>query len=73
MPGSTLTQVIRQLLVRFCEFSPLGTAFGGFAALLPQYKHLVEEMKLADSLTLDGERICETRERKVLNLSSNST
>lgn len=59
MPGSMLTQVIRQLLVRFCVLNPLGTAFGGFAALLPQYRHLVEEMKLADSLTLDGKRLCE--------------
>jgi hypothetical protein len=29
-------------------------AFGGFAALLQQYGYLSEEMKLADSLTLDG-------------------
>lgn len=39
-----------------CEILANGasTAFGGFAALLPQYQYLVEEMKLADSLTLDG-------------------
>lgn len=32
----------------------LRPAFGGFAALLPRYAYLSEEMALADSLTLDG-------------------
>lgn len=33
----------------------LMVAFGGFAGAVPELKHLVENMKLANSLTLDGE------------------
>lgn len=33
----------------------LTSAFGGFAAAVPELKHLCEGMDQADSITLDGE------------------
>lgn len=53
------TRQIRALCNKYSAWLHIDAAFGAFAVLLPQWRHLAAEMALADSITSDAHK-CES-------------
>ena len=52
------TKLVRELCDRYDAWLHIDAAFGAFAVLLPDWRHLAQEMALADSITSDAHK-CE--------------
>lgn len=55
---SSQTKEVRRLCDEYGAWLHIDAAFGAFAVLLPEWRHLAQEMALADSITSDAHK-CE--------------